>query len=432
MARQKWTHVDSPEGVGSRLKEARESAGLSQRELAFPGCSPAYISRIEAGARVPSLQLLTEIARRLAVPVQLLATGAVESDLLTEAELALRFDEIERAEHLFSQELERGGDARRRARALAGLGQMDLRAGELDEAIVKLAEARALLGPEAVEYPSLVESLGKAYAIEGRREEAIAVFEAAAADAAARENRPTETRFLVLLANALIDAGSGGRAAELLARVLSRLDEIRDPILKAKLYWSQSRLQISEGRTDLAARYAERALATVEVTEDAHYAARAHLLLAYIEVERGNGELALEHVESAQPLIDQAGDRFEQGLAMVERARALVALERLAEARDAAEDALVLLPEASKPQAARAYATLGDVFAAAGDSERAIGLYEIVVAALDVRPSRYLTSVYGRLAELLEQAGRADDALRLLKRAIGADERSAARRDDTA
>ena len=31
-------HYDDPVAVGQRLHEAREAAGLSQRELAFPGC----------------------------------------------------------------------------------------------------------------------------------------------------------------------------------------------------------------------------------------------------------------------------------------------------------------------------------------------------------------------------------------------------------
>ena len=65
MPRRKSTHVDDPHAVGRRLKEARARAGLSQRQLSFPGCSPAYISRIEAGDRIPSLQLLREMGRKL-------------------------------------------------------------------------------------------------------------------------------------------------------------------------------------------------------------------------------------------------------------------------------------------------------------------------------------------------------------------------------
>ena len=60
--------------------EARERAGLSQRQLSFPGCSPAYISRIEAGDRIPSLQLLRKMGQRLGVSEDYLATGKERHD----------------------------------------------------------------------------------------------------------------------------------------------------------------------------------------------------------------------------------------------------------------------------------------------------------------------------------------------------------------
>jgi transcriptional regulator with XRE-family HTH domain len=69
------SHVDDPAAVGRRLKDARLAAGLSQRQLSFPGCSAAYISRLEAGDRVPSLQLLRKLAQKLNADEQYLATG---------------------------------------------------------------------------------------------------------------------------------------------------------------------------------------------------------------------------------------------------------------------------------------------------------------------------------------------------------------------
>lgn len=44
--------------MGKRLASRRSSFGLSQRDLAFPGCSYTYISRIEKGEREPSLRNL--------------------------------------------------------------------------------------------------------------------------------------------------------------------------------------------------------------------------------------------------------------------------------------------------------------------------------------------------------------------------------------
>ena len=88
------SHVDDPAAVGRRLKDARLAAGLSQRQLSFPGCSAAYISRLEAGDRVPSLQLLRKLAAKLNADEQFLATGVeqvrLEPPELVEAEVERR------------------------------------------------------------------------------------------------------------------------------------------------------------------------------------------------------------------------------------------------------------------------------------------------------------------------------------------------------
>jgi len=78
--RARTPHYDDPAAVGRRVYEAREAAGLSQRELAFPGCSAAYISRIERGERVPSLQVMRELARRTGVTEDQLAFGREKLD----------------------------------------------------------------------------------------------------------------------------------------------------------------------------------------------------------------------------------------------------------------------------------------------------------------------------------------------------------------
>src|SRR3954468_24568586 len=111
MPKQKSTHVDDPAAVGRRLREARERARDSQRDLAFPGCSAAYISRIEAGARIPSLQLLRELGRRVGVSADFLATGseaeaAEERErAFVEAEVALRLADRDYARALYTEAL---------------------------------------------------------------------------------------------------------------------------------------------------------------------------------------------------------------------------------------------------------------------------------------------------------------------------------------
>jgi len=61
--------------TGERLREARLRAGMSQRELSEPGVSYAYISRIEAGVRTPSVKVLRKLAPKLGVSVAWLETG---------------------------------------------------------------------------------------------------------------------------------------------------------------------------------------------------------------------------------------------------------------------------------------------------------------------------------------------------------------------
>src|SRR2546429_8817248 len=84
------------ETVGQRLRRLRRERGLSQRELASPGVSYAYISRIEAGARRPLAKALRQLAPKLGVSVEYLETGRDLSDRdqrelrLSEAELTRR------------------------------------------------------------------------------------------------------------------------------------------------------------------------------------------------------------------------------------------------------------------------------------------------------------------------------------------------------
>ncbi len=61
------------ESIGQRL---RIEGGMSQRDLSSPGVSYAYISRIEAGARTPSVKALRLLAHKLGVTVEQLETGS--------------------------------------------------------------------------------------------------------------------------------------------------------------------------------------------------------------------------------------------------------------------------------------------------------------------------------------------------------------------
>ena len=64
------------ETIGQRLHRLRTARGLSQRDLSSPGVSYAYISRVEADARTPSVKAIRKLAGKLGVSAAYLETGA--------------------------------------------------------------------------------------------------------------------------------------------------------------------------------------------------------------------------------------------------------------------------------------------------------------------------------------------------------------------
>ena len=422
MPRLKSTHVDDPKAVGRRLKDARERAGLSQRQLSFPGCSPAYISRIEAGDRIPSLQLLREMGRRLGVSEDFLATGRErtlpEDGQLLAAEVALRLDDTETAERLYRESLDAAATPDEVGRALSGLGQLAFRNGDPRTAIDRLEEARAVAGRQTLD-PGESDTLGRAYAMVGELEAAIGVFEHSLDIADQRDDFVQSVRFSVLLANALIDNGNFARAEELLGQTIARTEASNDPLVQARLYWSQSRLHTLQNDTRTAARYARKALEILELTEHTYHIACAHQLLAHIELDRGRAEEGLQLARRAQELIGDSGSEVEQALFRLEEARALAKLGEREQAAAMAMEVSGRLSAIDPHDAGRSYGLLAEIYAEIGDRARAIELYELATEQLSGAPNRYLVEAFSRLAELLEAEGRKDDALRVLKRAVG-------------
>ena len=152
------------------------SRALSQRDLSSPGITYAYISRIEAGARTPSVKALRMLAKKLGVTPEYLETGS-ELDAaelrelrLAEQELRLRLDGD--ADTAALHELldgggglrrRRRGDARadrarasRRRHAATTRGTIEHLAGVVDSELVT-----------PVSRPDVYSTLGRAYAASG-------------------------------------------------------------------------------------------------------------------------------------------------------------------------------------------------------------------------------------------------------------------------
>jgi tetratricopeptide (TPR) repeat protein len=415
--------VDDPVAVGERLRQARQAAGLTQRDLSFEGCTAAYVSRIEAGARIPSLQIVHVFAKRLGVSPEYLATGRPEggelnSELL-EAEVALGLGNEEQASKLYEAARREADTPAALARAELGLGRLALHRGEIQKGIDFLEQALESGELPAGDASAAADALGRSYLTVGRFDEAFAVFERFLGEARKRGDRFDQVRFALLLANAYIDHGDLGRAHATLGEILDLARETLDPRLRASLYWSQSRAFLSEGEPDRAAEYAQLALATLKASEQTLEAARLLQLLAFIENDRGNHEAALQLVDEGEPVVTAAGEATDAAMFTVERARALSAL---GEPERAAELLLGTVPQltaAAPRDAVRAYSAVADVFRKQGDLPRALELYELAADQAPV-PSRHVAAALTAMAEIYEEQGDAQRALELLKQALAA------------
>ena len=423
MPRRPSTHVDDPVAVGQRLREARAAAGLTQRELSFDGCTAAYVSRIEAGARVPSLQILHEFARRLGVTPEYLATGRPDSEDLSsdllEAEVALRLGDEQRAAELYDAARDGADSPAALARAQLGLGRLALRRGDVPQGVALLERALSSGELASGDASAAANALGRSYISLSRFDDAFALFGRFLAEARSREDHFDQIRFAVLLANSYIDHGDFARAHSTLGEVLDLARHSGDPMLRASLYWSQSRALLSQGDPDRAAEYGQLALATLKTSEQTLEAARALLLLAFIENDRGNPEAALELVEEGEPIVSAAGETTDAAMFAVERARALSALGEGEEAVSLLLGIVPRLNAAAPKDAARAYSAAADVFRKQGDTAWAVELYELAVERSPV-PSRHVAAALTAMAEIYEEQGDPKRALELLKQALAA------------
>lgn len=417
-----------PESVGERLKRLRQQQGLSQRELSEPGVSYAYISRIEAGARRPSVRALRKLARKLGVSAEYLETGREvrpeeERELrLTDAEIALRLeDESAPAQAEFEQllaESEAAGDRLAAARARIGLGQTALRRGDYLEAVRQLEAAVQSGAISARSEPEPFAALAQAYASAGAVDRSIALLERCMTELehGGGEEAGTFVRFALFLSYALTDGGHLARARGVLEEALQRVPEKSDPYMHVRLLWSQARLAAAAGEPQQALAKLRRAIALLEETEDRRQLGRAHVLYAEIATLEGSAGDAEPHLAQAEALLGPHADAEDLRWLRTEQARAKAQLGPPDEAIRLAEEALELIGEADPAERAAALWALAEARAKLGQIDAADGTFRESVEILREQRRWHEMNAAGRSwAKTLRQAGRTSEAADVLE-----------------
>lgn len=417
------------ETIGQRLRRLRLSRGLSQRELAEPGVSYAYISRIESGARQPSVKALRKLARTLGVSPEYLERGvdlAPREDLelrIADAEIALRLadDTLEAESKLRSlaAEAESSGDAVSAVRARAAMGLAALKGGALADAVSELERviASGLVSPAT--QPETYLCLGRAYAASGRPERAVELFRSCLAELEDSSSGDSAyIRFAVYLSYALADLGALAEAREVLSSAIRSAEALSDPYMQARLYWSQARLASDEGSPRVALDHLRRAVALLETTEDRRQLGRAHLLWAEILTGGGEAHEAGAHLEVAERLLDADADAEDRVWLLVERARCAAETGSATEAVARAREALRLLAGADLGEQGEAYWALAKGLSLLGEVDEADAAFRSAVEHLEAqRDWRNASQASRDRADALRKADRPGAAMEALERA---------------
>ena len=411
------------ETIGQRLKRLRLERNLSQRELAAPGVSYAYISRIEAGTRQPSVKALRKLASKLGVSADYLETGS-ELDpagarelRLTDLELAVRLGESDGVERGLEEVLVdaiAAADAPVAFRARVTLAALREREEDMLGAITYLEAAVAYEPFHPADSVDVYDQLGRAYAAVGRPQQAVELFERCLDGSDG--NAAAEARYATLLSYALTDVGDIGRAEDVVRSALDRMRETEDPYMRVRLYWSLARLAAAEGRAFVALANIRKAIALLETTEDGLNLARAHVLAANILLGREDTSGAAAHLDQAERLLGV--NPAHQDLVEVKILRARVAtMDRDVEtAVEIAQDALTL--EMAAHDRGHALSALADALALRPAVDEADAAYREAVDLLEAggrwRPAANACRAW---SHLLRDAGREAEALDVLDRA---------------
>jgi transcriptional regulator with XRE-family HTH domain len=408
--------MDTPAGesIGERLRRLRLDRGLSQRELSSPGVSYAYISRIEAGARRPSVKALRKLARKLNVSPEYLETGSPMSDSdlrelrLVDAELALRLtDDVAEAEAMLIAVLNdavQAGDESVAMRARIALGLSASRRSDHGEAVVLLEGALDAGTVSPAMRPDLYLTLGRSYAALGAPGRAVELFEQCLEELGdVSENSAARIRF--------------DRAQEILRGALDDAAAVDDVFSRIRLYWSMARLAEMQDNPE-ALDYARRAIALLEVTEDTVNLGQAHLLCAIILMDRGENDEAAPHLAKAEQLFALHADAHDLAALRNEQARHAARMGRFDEAVDRAREALDLLGDTNPAQQGDAWAALGEAYGGKGDVTAADDAFRKATDLLAVHGAqRVCSEAFRSWARLLRKAGRESEALDVLDRA---------------
>jgi tetratricopeptide (TPR) repeat protein len=424
---------DDPGTIGRRVQRLRVEQGLTQRQLAEPVYTPAYISTLESGRVRPSDDALRHLAGRLGVAFDELATGrsarlVTELRLrLTEAQRTFAVGEAEAAAEQYAEllvEAETQGLAGEQAAALLGLGECALETGELVAGRQYFERAEACL--DGAPLPARVPALrGRAVAhyLAGELRYAVYLLETTL-DELNRGGLHDPDALLLLYASAIgpyMDMGAHARAAQAAEFALALAPQSGDPALVARMHRSVARTLVAEGRLAEADASLAKAAELYRGLQIRTELANCHWMRGYVYAQDGQLERAESELREALGMLSAKRAALYSSQVAVELADVLHRRGKSDEAAALLHGVLDdLSPERGAVHSAAAHRLLGIIAEDARRTEdaeehyvRALSLLERAGAAGD------LADLCRLLGDLLRRTGRVEAALDAYRTGLG-------------
>jgi tetratricopeptide (TPR) repeat protein/DNA-binding XRE family transcriptional regulator len=389
--------------LGERLRQLRETRGLTQRQLAGSDFSKSYISLIEHGRARPSIDTLALFAARLGTTIDgIVAQDGHAPDAAAQALLTMAWDAAERRDEPALERLvgmieyltdtykvrqvstdvalltaqrafdrrdydqavanatraraaaEVDGDLWRIGRALVLIGRSKLRQREFPAAVEALTASldvlrRSRAGRDPARTEALI-ALGTVYAYQGNPKRAALAYGTAAASYVAKHNPKLRGRALWGLGAVLKKDDRFEEALEQFQLAAKAFDTAEEPVDRGRVLQNVGQVYLQMDKPKLALRQFEHALRIFDRMREPVDRASVLTEIARAYLALGDIDTARETATAAISAADQAGDAVEVAEANVVLGRSLVKMDRLKPAVPALMAAIKIFKERQMPQ----------------------------------------------------------------------------------
>ncbi|OLZ56395.1 transcriptional regulator [Streptomyces amritsarensis] len=424
--------MDEPGEIGRRVQRMRVERGLTQKQLAHPSYTSAYVSTLESGKVRPSETALRFLADRLGTSYEELATGR-PAHLATELRLALTdaqrtlatgaADEAAVHYRRLLAEAEELGFVPEQAQARLGLGECALESGELPAAIGHFEEAERLLADEPLTRRARpVRGRAVAHLLAGELRYACYLLESAIDELGASGLADPDA--LVLLHAAVIgpymDMGAHARAAHSAELALALAPQVSDPALVAGMHRQVARTFLAEGRmadADASLAKAQAIYGHLQLTTDL---AHCHWMRGYVLAQNGELGSAERELRTARDMLSARRAGLYTAQVEVELADVLRRLGRHEEAAELLAALLELGTSHGAVHAGGAHRLLGLMAEERGEPESAEEHYVQALALLERSGATGdLADLCRLLGDLLRRTGRVEAAMDAYRTGLG-------------